>query len=78
MSANMADLESALLAVLMYMPDQLARKYAQDQLTAVMGGKPADPKILARIVKVIDVKAGAVQYVDVYRARAVIEKASQA
>jgi hypothetical protein len=72
-----ADLESALLVVLMYMPDQLARKYAQDQLTDVMGGKPADPKLLARIVKIIKVKAGAAHRVDVYRACDVIEKASK-
>lgn len=76
-SAQTGDLEFALLAVLMYMPDRLARQYAQEQLDLAMKGVAVDKKKLDRIVKIIRVKAGAAHRVDVYRACDVIEKSSK-
>jgi len=71
------DLEYALLAVLMYLPDRLARQYAQEQLDIVMKGKAADQKKLARIVKLINARSLTAQHIDVYRALPVIEAASR-
>ncbi len=59
----------ALLAVLMYFPDQLARKYAIEQMALLDQNKPVDRKALQRIVQLIDVKAALVQSRDVLTAR---------
>jgi len=68
-SASLMSLPFALLAVLMYFPDQLARKYAIEQMAVLDQNKPVDRKALQRIVQLIDVKAALVQSRDVLTAR---------
>lgn len=70
-------LDDALLAVLMYLPDRLARRYAQDQLVVAQRGGDVDMRILVRIVKLVDARALTAQHVDVYRAREVIAQRAQ-
>ena len=68
------DLQMALLAVLSYLPDQLARQYAVDQIVELQAGRMPDKKILERIVRLIDARSLLAQHVDVYRAKKVIEE----
>ena len=70
-------LDDALLAVLMYWPDQLARGMAQDQLTLVMKSKDPDKKTLKRIALLLGIRPERAQHTDVWRARPVIVSASK-
>lgn len=71
------DLEYALLAILMYLPDKLARQYADEQMNLLRRGEPADKKILDRIAKLVKARSLTAQSVDVYRALPVIEAAAK-
>jgi hypothetical protein len=75
MANDIADLQFALLAVLMYLPDQLARGYAQDQIVELSARRAPDKKILGRIAKLIEARSLSAQHSDVYRAKKVIEDA---
>lgn len=70
-------LSDALLAVLMYWPDQMARGMAQDQLTEVDAGRDANKKLLGRIVMLLGIAPERAQHSDVWRAKPVIEAAAK-
>ena len=71
-------LADALLSVLSYWPDQLARKIAQDELSvavAVAGGRH-NKKMLGRLVMLLGVRPERAQHPDVWRARPIIKAAA--
>jgi nitrate reductase assembly molybdenum cofactor insertion protein NarJ len=70
-------LEDALLAVLMYWPDQLARRMAQDQMDLVRNHQQPDKKMLGRIARLLMVRPDRAQHTDVWRAKPVIEEAAR-
>ena len=67
------NLERALLAVLMFFPDQLARRMAQDEMDRIKNEGRADKKMLKRIVALLKINPDRAQHADVWRARPVIE-----
>jgi hypothetical protein len=69
-----SDISLALLAVLMYFPDQYARGVAQDAIVEIQAGRNPDRKLLARVVKLIEVKGATAHHADVWRAKDVIKE----